>query len=91
MFDQKLNVNLIMGILSFCGSVEKILVLINEKIKIIADCCLNEKKYIVMEQLENPQKTDNIENIIGEIKKIITYELNNGIVFISFTSNFKFI
>ena len=88
MFDQKLNVNLIMGILSFCGSVEKILVLINEKIKIIVDCCLNEKKYIVMEQLENPQKTDNIENIIGEIKKIITYELNNGIVFISFSENF---
>ena len=88
MFEQKLTVKIITGILSFCGSVEKILALINEKIKLISNCCIEEKKEIIMSTLENPQKTDNIEMIIEEINKIITYEMEYGKRFISFDEDF---
>ena len=88
MFEQELSVKIITGILSFCGSVENILIKINEKINKIADCCCKEKKLILMSSLENPQKTDNLENIIEEIKKIINYEGNNDKTFISFDELF---
>ena len=88
MFEQELSVKIITGILSFCGSVENILIKINEKINKIADCCYKEKQLILMSSLENPQKTDNLENIIEEIKKIINYEGNNDKIFISFDELF---
>jgi hypothetical protein len=69
MFEQKLSVKIITGILSYCGSIEKILVLINAKIDAISKCCLEEKTVILMSTLENPKKTDNLENIIKEIEK----------------------
>jgi len=88
MFEQNLTVKIITGILSFCGSVEKILILINEKIDLIANCCSKEKIGIRMSSLENPQKTDDLEKIIEEINKIINYEMNNNKVFISFDEEF---
>ena len=88
MFEQKLNVSIITGILSYCGSIEKILVLINAKIDAISKCCLEEKTVILMSTLGNPKQTDNLENIIGEIEKIIMFEMNNGKKFISFDEEF---
>ena len=88
MFEQKLSVKIITGILSYCGSIEKILVLINAKIDAISKCCLEEKTVILMSTLENPKKTDNLENIIKEIGKIIMYEINNGKKFLSFDEQF---
>ena len=88
MFEQELNVNIITGILSYCGSIEKILVLINNKIDYISKCCWEEKTEILMSKLENPKKTDNLENIIKEIEKIIMFEMNNEKKFISFDDDF---
>ena len=61
MFEQELTVEKIIGTLSFCGSIEKVLIMINKEIEIISNCCLKEKKLILMSNLENPKKTDNIE------------------------------
>ena len=83
-----MTVYIITGILSFCGSVEKVLIKINDKIDIIANCCLEEKKQILMSTLENPQKTDNLERIIEEIEKIIKFESQNKKIFISFDEEF---
>ena len=88
MFEQKLSVKIITGILSYCGSIEKILALINAKIDAISKCCLEEKTVILMSTLENPKKTDNLENIIKEIEKIIMYEMNNEKKFLSFDEQF---
>ena len=88
MFNQKLTVNIIVGTLSFCGSIENILELILEKIDIIANCCIKEKKEIILSTLENPKKTDDIEKIIEKIEKIIEYETTKGNIFISFDKNF---
>ena len=44
MFEIKLKVKIITDIFSFCGSTEKVLELINEKIEVIYNCCLEEKK-----------------------------------------------
>ena len=88
MFEQDLKTEIITGILSYCGSVEKILTKINDKKDIISNCCMKDKKLIVMSGLENPQKTDNLERIIEEIEKIIKYETENKKVFISFDELF---
>ena len=88
MFEQELTIEKIIGILSFCGSIEKVLILINDKIEQISDCCIKYKNKILMSSLENPQKTDNLEKIIEEIEKIIKYELNNNKAFISFDKEF---
>ena len=88
MFEQKLSVKIINDILSYCGSIEKILVLINAKIDAISKCCLEEKTVILMSTFENPKKTDNLENIIKEIEKIIMYEMNNEKKFLSFDEQF---
>ena len=90
MFQQKLKVNIITGILSYCGSIEKILVLINDKIEPISKCCIEEKTLLLMSSLENPKNTDNLEKIIEEIEKIIIYEMNNEKKFISFDEEFCF-
>ena len=88
MFEQDLTINIITGILSFCGSIEKVLIKINDKIDIIANCCLKENKQILMSSLENPQKTDNIERIIEEIEKILKFESKSKKIFISFDQEF---
>lgn len=89
MFEQELTIDIITGILNFCSSIEKILILINDKIAPISNCCLKEKKIILMSNLQTlPQKTDNLEIIIEEIKKIINYEGKNDKIFISFDEDF---
>ena len=88
MLEQELNYRKIIGILRFCGSIEKILVLINEKIDIISNCCVKENKKILMTELENPKKNDDIEKISAEIEKIIIYEAEKDKTFISFSEEF---
>ena len=88
MFEQDLTCKILIGILSFCDSIEKVLVLINDKINLISSCCSNEKSTIVMSSLEKCQKNDNIEKVIEEIEKIIKYEKDNSIFFISFDVDF---
>ena len=88
MFEQDLTCKIINGILSFCDSIEKVLVLINDKINLISSCCSNEKSTIVMSSLEKCQKNDNIEKVIEEVEKIIKYEKDNSIFFISFDVDF---
>ena len=88
MFDQELSIKIISGILCFCGSIEKILVVINNKIELISKCCLEENKQILMSSLETPKKTDNLEKIIKEIEKIIKYEMSKENIFISFDEEF---
>ena len=89
MFNQTLNDKIIIGILNYCSSIEKILIIINFQIKNIADCFAKNNTTIAMSSLSvNPKKTDNIENIIKEIEKIINYEKENNKMFISFNNEF---
>ena len=89
MFCQPLTVNIILGILNYCNSVENILNIINSQIKNIADCFSKENSIILMSSLSvNPKKTDNIENIIKKIEDIINYEGEIDKIFISFDNEF---
>ena len=88
MFEQNLKFEIIEGILNFSDSIEKILVLINQKIECIANCCMNENKKIELSKFKKQKKNDNLENIIDEIKKIIIYEEDNEKFFITFNQEF---
>lgn len=89
MFDQTLDNKIIMGILNYCDSIEKILIVINSQIKIIADCLTKNNATISMSSLPvKAKKTDDIENIIKEIENIINYEMNIQKIFISFDNEF---
>ena len=88
MFEQDLDYQLIIKILSLCCSVEQILFIINSKIETISNCCLKENQLIMIFSLVNLRKEDNLEKIIEEIKKIIKYEYDNNKIFISFDTEF---
>ena len=88
MFEQDLNSRIIIGILSLCCSVEKILIVINSKLEIISNCYLKEKELIIMSNLAYPKKEDNLDNIIAEIEKIIKFESDNDKIFIAFDESF---
>ena len=81
---KNLSYKIIIGTLSYVHSIEKLLSIINNNYEIISNCCLNEKKKINMSELANPKKTDNLNNIIKEIEKLLT----NKTIFISFDEQF---
>ena len=83
--------SIITGILKFCRSIGKVLKVINAHIEKIAKSLSEEKEKpkIIMSSLKvNPKKTDDIVEIINEIKKIINYEGQSEIMFISFDNEF---
>ena len=88
MFTIKLNSKLVFNILSFCNSIEQLLILINDKIDIISKIYLNEKSLLLLSSLAIPQKNDNLDKIFLEIEKIINNEYYSGKVFISFDEEF---
>ena len=49
---------------------------------------MKENKKILMTELENPKKNDDIEKISAEIEKIIIYEAEKDKTFISFSEEF---
>jgi hypothetical protein len=86
MFDQTLDVKIIMGILNYCDSIEKILIVINSQIKIIADCLTKNNETISMSSLPvKAKKTDDIENIIKEIENINISRIIKNILIIFLT------
>ena len=88
LFDKNLTVKRIINILNLFSSIENLLTLINDKIEIISNCCINEKELILMSAFRIAKRTDDLAKIEIEIKKIIIYEKNNNKIFISFDENF---
>ena len=78
----------IIGALSFGGSIEKILTIINNNIDLISSCCLKENNKINMSEMENPNQKDNLNNIINEIEKILKYQEKTKKIFILFDEDF---
>ena len=78
-----LSTRIIEGIIYFLKSLEKILVFINEKNDCIFNLYMNKKKYIKINNLIDPNKTDyeeiiskeRIEMILKETEKLVNYEL----------------
>ena len=78
----------IKGALTFLKSLEKLLNIINIIIDLIFECCKEENGKIEMSEMANPKITDNINAVMDEIQKILNYEINNNITFITFNEEF---
>jgi hypothetical protein len=88
MFEGKLTLVQIKGIFSYVGNVEIILIFINKNKKMIKTSCLENKKAFIMSSLGHAAESDNIDNISEEIAKIIPYEIDEKVCFISFDIKF---
>ena len=91
MFEQKLKPKIIQDILSYVDSLEKILILINEKIELISKCYLDNGKQILISSIVKTNKIDkntDLTKIFEQIEKIILFETNKEISFISFDKEF---
>ena len=80
--------DIIKGTLFYLGSFEKVLATINDNCDLIANCCLKENKKINMIEMSNPKKDDDLNKIIGEIQKVMYYQLNTKKVFLLFEEEF---
>ena len=69
-----LSCKVIIGALSYAGSVEKVLFIINKYCEKISNCCVKENNKIYLSEIVNDKKTDNLNEIINEIKKILNYQ-----------------
>ena len=78
----------IKGSLTFIKSLEKLLTIINRNIDAISAYCIEENGKIEMSEMANPKITDNLNVVMDEIQKILNYEMNNNITFITFNENF---
>ena len=78
----------IKGTLFFAKSIDKILSIINGNIVLIAECCKKEKQNINMSEMVNPNKNDDLTQVIEEIKKIIQYQIDKKEKFILFDEEF---
>ena len=85
-----LSCKVIIGALSYVQSVEKVLFIINKYCEKISNCFIKENKNnkIYLSEIVNDKKTDNLNEIINEIKKILNYQLNSKNIFISFDKEF---
>ena len=88
MFEGKLTLVQIKGIFSYVGNVERILIFINKNKKMIKTSCLENKKVFIMSSLGHAAESDNIDNISAEIARIIPYEIDEKVCFISFDIKF---
>ena len=80
--------DIIKGTLIYLGSIEKVLATINDNCDLIANCCLKENQKINMIEISNPKKDDDLNKIIGEIQKVMNYQLNTKKVFLLFEEEF---
>ena len=85
---KNLSYTIIIGTLSYEHSIEKVLYIINNNCEIIANCCINEKRIIIMSEISNPKLTDDLNKILNEIEKVVNYQLINKKIFISFDEQF---
>ena len=83
-YSENLNMDLIKGILSYAGSIENVLNIINKNITNIKNCAYNVKKKIIVSKIVKPNESDNLKNIKDEIDKIIKFEAVDKVSFISF-------
>ena len=85
---KKITFDKIKNALSFANSNEKILNIINKYIDLICQICNKENKKIEMSEMVNPKSTDNLNVIIDDIQKILNYQVNKNIKFITFNEVF---
>ena len=78
----------IKGALSFGGTFEKILNIINNNIDLISNICLKESTKINMSEMANPNQKDDLNKIIDEIEKILKYQDKAKKIFILFDEDF---
>ena len=78
----------IKGSLTFIKSLENLLTIINMNIDAISEFCIEENGKIEMSEMANPKITDNLNVIMDEIQKILNYEMNKNINFITFDEKF---
>ena len=76
------------NILSYGGSVEKILNTINNNCDLIANCCIKEKEKINIIELAKPNPADDLNIIINYIDKLLNYQLNSNKIFILIQEDF---
>ena len=76
------------GTIKYLKSFEKILNYINKNCNSIYDICKKENKIINLSDLINPIETDNLYKIKIELEKLINYEINNTVQFITFNDTF---
>ena len=88
MFEGELTLEKIKGIFSYAGKVEKILILINKNKICIKNLCVKDRKILIMSSLGKAVESDNIANITEEIAKIIKFEIEEKILYISFDQKF---
>ena len=69
-----LNYANIMGIFSYAHSFEKILKLVNDNFDIILNCIIKENKTIKLSDIVVLKETDNFDNIIIELEKLVEYQ-----------------
>ena len=81
---KELNLDIIKGILSYAGSMEKILEIINKNDMKIKKCAFEQKKKIIISRIGKPSELDDLNKIYDEICKIIKFEIQEKLNFISF-------
>ena len=88
MFKEKLTLDNIEGILSYLYGVEHILHYINKYINEYITSVFQGKNILIMSKFGIAQKNDNLDKIYEEISRILKYEMERKIRFISFDKPF---
>ena len=77
----------IIGCLFYLGSLESILIYINQNCDLIYDICMKEKKKIEIYDLISLKSEENFEIILREIEKLVEYE-SYKVIFVVFNEKF---
>ena len=85
---KNLTYEIIKGVLLYIGSIEKLLITINNNIDIISECIIKEKKILKICEFSTPKETDDLNKISFEIEKLLKYQLKKNERFILFGKEF---